>query len=157
MRIGHGYDVHRLVPGRPMMLGGVEIPGELGTLGHSDGDAALHALMDAMLGACALRDIGTHFPDSDDRYKGISSMVLLCETAAICQRAGFALSNADITIVAQQPKLSPFIPKMRQNIADTLHVSADCISVKATTTERMGFEGRGEGISASAVVTMTAV
>lgn len=151
MRIGMGYDVHRLVPGRKLILCGIDIPFELGLLGHSDADVALHALMDAMLGACALGDIGGHFPDTDDRYKGISSVRLLKETAGILSEHGYVLLNADITIVAQKPKILPYIPQMRENIASVLYVSPDQVSIKATTTEKLGFEGRMEGISACAV------
>ena len=154
MRIGMGYDVHRLVAGRKLILCGEEIPYELGLLGHSDADVALHALMDAMLGACALGDIGRHFPDTDERYRGISSILLLRETAALLRSKGFTVSNADITIAAQQPKLSPYIEKMRINTALALSLSQDRVSVKATTTEKLGFEGRMEGISAYAVCTV---
>lgn len=154
MRIGMGYDVHRLVPDRKLILCGVEIPYELGLLGHSDADVALHALMDAMLGACALGDIGKHFPDTDKRYEGISSVLLLKETARILNDQGFQLHNADITIAAQKPKLLPFIPQMVRNIAETLEISPERISVKATTTEKLGFEGRMEGISSYAVCTV---
>ena len=131
-----------------------EISYELGLLGHSDADVALHALMDAMLGACALVDIGRHFPDTDERYRGISSILLLRETAALLRSKGFTVSNADITIAAQQPKLSPYIEKMRINTALALSLSQDRVSVKATTTEKLGFEGRMEGISAYAVCTV---
>lgn len=154
MRIGLGYDVHRLVPDRKLILCGVEIPFELGLLGHSDADVALHALMDAMLGACALGDIGKHFPDTDDRYSGISSLLLLRETSRILKENGYQLYNADITIAAQKPKILPFIPGMRANIAEALSLPADRISVKATTTESLGFEGRMEGISSYAVCTV---
>ena len=154
MRIGMGYDVHRLVSDRKLILCGVEIPFELGLLGHSDADVALHALMDAMLGACAMGDIGRHFPDTDERYTGISSLLLLKETAGILIHEGYRLSNADITIAAQKPKIQPYIPRMRENIASVLGLSADRISVKATTTEKLGFEGRMEGISAYAVCTV---
>lgn len=154
MRVGIGYDVHRLVPGRKLILCGEEIPFELGLLGHSDADVALHALMDAMLGACALGDIGKYFPDTDDFFKGISSMDLLKKTADILKDHGFQLYNADITITAQKPKLLPYIPGMATNIASALSVSVDRISVKATTTEKLGFEGRMEGISSYAVCTV---
>lgn len=150
-RIGTGYDVHRIVENRKLVLCGVEIPWEFGLLGHSDADVALHALMDAMLGAAALGDIGRHFPDSDPQYKGISSLILLKKTAEILQRSGYALVNADITIIAQRPKLLPYIPVMRKSISDALSCDPDRISVKATTTEQLGFEGRMEGISAQAV------
>lgn len=154
MRVGMGYDVHRLKEGRKLILCGVEVPFDRGLLGHSDADVALHALMDAMLGACALGDIGKHFPDTDDRYCGVSSVLLLQETKRILARHGFAVYNADITIAAQQPKLLPYIPAMRANTAKALGLSEDRISVKATTTEKLGFEGRMEGISAYAVCTV---
>lgn len=150
-RIGTGYDVHRITENRKLILCGVEIPWEYGLLGHSDADVALHALMDAMLGAAALGDIGLHFPDTDPQYKGISSVILLKKTAEILQQSGYLLVNADITIVAQKPKLLPYIPAMRQCIAEALSCSTDMISVKATTTEKLGFEGRMEGISSQAV------
>ncbi len=149
-RIGTGFDAHRLAEGRALWLGGVHIPYERGLLGHSDADAALHALTDALLGAAAMGDIGTLFPDSDPRYKGISSLVLLKEAARRILEAGFSIGNADVTIVCQAPKLAPFIPLMRERIAQALGVEADRVSVKATTTEHMGYEGSGEGISAQA-------
>ena len=155
MRVGMGYDVHRLVPDRKLILCGTEIPFELGLLGHSDADVALHALMDAMLGACALGDIGKYFPDSDDRYHGISSLLLLKETAQILHDHGYVVYNADITIAAQKPKLLPFVPEMIKKIAEALHLPQDRISIKATTTEKLGFEGRMEGISGYAVCTVT--
>lgn len=151
MRIGMGYDVHRLVEGRGLFLCGVEIPWDLGLLGHSDADVALHALMDAMLGACGLRDIGYHFPDTDGRYKGISSLRLLSETRRIIGEAGFSVVNADVTIVAQRPKLLPYIPQMITTVAKALGIRDSAVSIKATTTEKLGFEGREEGISAYAV------
>lgn len=154
MRIGMGYDVHRLVPDRKLILCGIEIPFELGLLGHSDADVALHALMDAMLGACALGDIGKHFPDTDSRYKGISSLLLLMETVRILEAHGYTLNNADITIAAQQPKILPYIPAMREKTAEALGISSERISIKATTTEKLGFEGRMEGISSYAVCTV---
>ena len=150
-RIGQGYDVHRLVPGRKLILGGVEIPWELGLLGHSDADVLLHAIMDALLGAAALGDIGKLFPDSEERYAGADSMELLREVAGILRRHGFEIVNVDSTVVAQRPKLSPYIPDMRQGIAQALGVSKDRVSVKATTEEGLGFTGRGEGIAAQAV------
>ena len=150
-RVGHGYDAHRLVEGRKLVLCGVEIPYEKGLLGHSDADVALHALMDALLGALALGDIGGHFPDSDEKYRGISSMLLLKETARILAAQGAAVVNADVTIIAQRPKLKPFIEQMRANVAAALEVPQERVSVKATTTEGMGFEGEGLGISAHAV------
>ena len=154
MRIGMGYDVHRLVAGRKLVLCGEEIPYEFGLLGHSDADVALHALMDAMLGACSLGDIGKHFPDTDDCFTGISSITLLKETSRILNENGYTLYNADITIAAQKPKLLPYIPHMKKNIADALELPQDRISVKATTTENLGFEGRMEGISSYAVCTV---
>ena len=150
-RIGTGFDAHRLVEGRELWLGGVQIPYEKGLLGHSDADAALHALTDALLGAAAMGDIGKLFPDSDPKYKGISSILLLEEVGKRLTEAGFTIGNVDLTIVCQVPKLSPYIPKMRETIAKALEISVDQVSVKATTTERMGYEGRGEGISAQAV------
>ena len=152
MRIGHGYDVHRLVEDRKLILCGVEIPYEKGLLGHSDADVALHALSDALLGAAALGDIGKHFPDTDEKYKGADSRVLLREVVKMIADRGFAVENADLTIVAQRPKLAGYIEQMRENIAADLEIELSCVSVKATTTEKLGFEGRGEGISATAVV-----
>ena len=152
MRVGHGYDVHRLVEGRKLILGGVEIPWEKGLLGHSDADVLLHALMDAILGAAALGDIGQHFPDSDERYAGADSLRLLAEVARLLNEAGYRLVNADCTILAQRPKLMPHIPQMRANIARALEADVDAISVKATTEEGLGFTGDGSGIAAHAVV-----
>ena len=152
LRIGQGIDAHRLVEGRKLILCGVEIPYERGLLGHSDADVALHALMDALLGAAALGDIGRHFPDTDAQYKGISSLLLLQKVREILSQHDFSPVNCDITIIAQAPKLAPYIAQMRHNIAEALHISVDTVSVKATTTEHMGYEGRGEGISAQAVV-----
>ncbi len=152
MRIGQGYDVHVLTKDRKLILCGEEIPYELGLLGHSDADVALHALMDAILGALALGDIGRHFPDNDDKYKGISSVLLLKEVMKKAEAMGYEVLNMDITIIAQRPKLLPFIPKMRENISEATGISIDKINVKATTTEKLGFEGRGEGISSLAVV-----
>lgn len=152
MRVGQGYDVHKLVEGRKLILCGVEIPHSLGLLGHSDADVALHALMDAMLGAAGLGDIGRHFPDSDDKYKGISSMLLLQNVSEKIKESGYSVSNADVTIIAQKPKLAGFIGKMQENIADVLGVDISRVNVKATTTEKLGFEGREEGISSMAVV-----
>lgn len=151
-RIGHGYDVHKLVAGRKLILGGVEIPHETGLLGHSDADVVLHALMDALLGAAALGDIGKHFPDTDDAYKGISSLELLGRVKALLEKDGYSLANADMTVIAQAPKLAPYMPGMRSNIAKTLNVPEGCINVKATTEEHLGFTGRGEGIASHAVV-----
>ena len=151
MRIGLGYDVHKLVEGRPLIIGGVSVPHEKGLLGHSDADVALHALMDAMLGAMALGDIGKHFPDTDERYRGISSMKLLHHVVALLATHNARVTNCDVTIVAQKPKLLPFIPQMRENVAAALHLPLDRVNVKATTTERLAFEGREEGISSQAV------
>lgn len=151
MRVGTGYDVHRLEVNRKLFLCGVEIPFEKGLLGHSDADVAVHALMDAMLGAAAMGDIGKHFPDSDMRYKDISSMKLLEKVKELVKEKGWTLNNADITIMAQRPKLLPYIGQMKENIAAALDIEPDCINVKATTTERLGFVGREEGIAAEAV------
>lgn len=152
MRIGHGYDVHRLVEGRKCIICGVDIPHEKGLLGHSDADVALHALSDALLGAAALGDIGKHFPDTDPQYSGADSRVLLRNVVEMVRKKGYKVGNADITIVAQRPKMSPHIEKMRSNVAADLEVDVDCVNIKATTTEKLGFEGRGEGISSTAVV-----
>ena len=151
MRIGHGYDVHRLVPDRALILGGVTIPYEKGLDGHSDADVLVHAIMDALLGAAAMGDIGKLFPDNDDRYLGADSMELLREVSCRLSGAGYRLGNLDATIIAQRPKLAPYIDQMRRNIADTLHTDIENISVKATTEEHLGFTGSGEGISAHAV------
>lgn len=155
MRIGTGYDVHRLVEGRDLIMGGVRIPYEKGLLGHSDADVLLHAIMDAMLGAAALGDIGKHFPDSDPAYKGISSIELLKACGALLQREGYLIENIDSTIIAQAPKMRPHIDAMRQNIADALELDLSQVSVKATTEEGLGFTGSGEGISAQAVCLLT--
>ena len=151
MRIGHGYDVHRLAAGRKLILGGVEIPWERGLLGHSDADVLAHAVMDALLGAAGLGDIGILFPDTDPQYEGISSMLLLRETGRRLAAAGYTVGNVDATIVAQRPKLAPYIPRMRERIAEALGVEAGRINVKATTEERLGFTGAGEGMAAHAV------
>lgn len=151
IRIGQGYDVHKLKEGRELVLCGVKIPWEKGLDGHSDADVALHALCDALLGAAALGDIGRLFPDNDDRYLGISSILLLKETSRRLFESGYKIINADITVIAQKPKISPYIENMRENIAKALGVGVEQISVKGTTTEHLGFEGRGEGIAASAV------
>ena len=151
MRIGFGYDVHRLVEGRQLILGGVEIPYEKGLLGHSDADVLVHALMDAMLGAAGLGDIGRHFPDTDDQYKGISSMILLQKVTERLTEAGYMVNNMDVTVVAQRPKLAGYIPQMEKNLAQVLGVPETAVNVKATTTEKLGFEGEGLGISAYAV------
>ena len=152
MRIGHGYDVHALAEGRALILGGVEIPYRLGLLGHSDADAALHALMDAMLGAAALGDIGRHFPDSDESFRGISSLELLRRTAGLIKEKGYRVGNADITIIAQAPKLAAYIPRMCENTARVLGCEVSQINYKATTEEKLGFTGAGQGIAAHAVV-----
>ena len=154
MRIGHGYDVHRLVEGRKLILGGVDIPYEKGLLGHSDADVLLHAISDAILGAIGEGDIGRHFPDTDLRYKGADSLKLLAHVMKLAEDKGFRLGNLDATIVAQRPKLAPHIPLMRQNIAGVLSAEIDRVNVKATTTEELGFAGRGEGIAAYAVALM---
>lgn len=154
-RIGQGYDVHRLVENRELWLCGVKIPHTLGLLGHSDADVAIHALCDALLGAMALGDIGKHFPDSDPRYKGIDSRILLGHVVGLIRSHGYDIGNVDVTIMAQKPKLAPFIQEMRQTLADTMDIDVDRVSVKATTTERLGFEGREEGVSASAVCLIT--
>lgn len=150
MRIGTGYDVHRLVEDRKLILGGVEIPYEKGLLGHSDADVLVHAVMDALLGAAALGDIGGHFPDSDPRYEGADSLALLREVCRILREVGFEPGNVDATIVAQAPKLAPHIPAMRRNIAAAMGLDTSCVSVKATTEERLGFTGEGLGIAAQA-------
>lgn len=152
MRIGHGYDVHRLVEGRKLILGGVFIPWEKGLLGHSDADVLLHALMDALLGAAALGDIGKHFPDTDEQYRGADSMALLRQVRTILLDHGFTAGNVDCTVLAQRPKLAPHIQQMRENIAAALEIPADRVSVKATTEEGLGFTGEGLGIAAHAVV-----
>ena len=157
MRIGHGYDVHRLVEGRPLIMGGVNIPHDKGLDGHSDADVLVHALMDAMLGALALGDIGKHFPDTDPAYKGADSMKLLDRVCDIIDENGYMLVNADMTICAQKPKLAPYIQQMRERIADVIGCDISCICVKATTEEHLGFTGEEKGISATAVVLMEKV
>ena len=152
LRIGNGYDVHALAPGLPLWLGGVLVESPIGCIAHSDGDVAIHALCDAMLGALALGDIGKHFPDTDERYKGIDSRELLRHTAKLIAEKGWQLGNADMTIIAQAPKMAPHIQTMRENIAADLNTDIDNISVKATTEEKLGFTGSGEGIAARAVV-----
>lgn len=152
MRVGFGYDVHALTENRKLILGGVDIPHEKGLWGHSDADVLIHAIMDALLGAAALGDIGKQFPDTDSSFKDISSLVLLQQTKKILDKHGFIINNIDSTVVAQSPKLSPFIEKMRKNISDILQIDLSSVSVKATTTEHLGFEGRKEGISAFAAV-----
>lgn len=148
MRVGFGYDVHRLVDGRPLVLGGVEIPFERGLLGHSDADVLVHAVMDALLGAAGAGDIGRHFPDSDDRYKGISSLSLLSRVGAVLSEKGFSVGNIDAVVVAQRPKLAPYMNEMKINMAKALAIDPGRVNVKATTTEGLGFTGTGEGIAA---------
>ncbi len=151
MRIGHGYDVHKLVENRKLILGGVEIPYEKGLLGHSDADVLVHAVMDSILGALALGDIGMHFPDNDENYKDANSIELLKKVCGIMSEKGYKLGNIDTTIICQEPKLAPFIEKMRDNIAKALNCDVGSVSVKATTEEKLGFTGSKEGISAHAV------
>lgn len=151
MRIGHGYDVHKLVEGRRLIVGGVEIPHTMGLLGHSDADVLLHAISDALLGACAMGDIGKLFPDTDDRWEGADSLALLREVVKKINENGFYIENIDSTLIAQKPKMSPYIEQMRANIADACGVDISAVSVKATTEEKLGFTGREEGISAHAV------
>ena len=155
MRIGQGYDVHRLVQDRPLILGGVEVPYEKGLLGHSDADVLIHAVMDALLGAAALGDIGQHFPYTDPAYKGISSVELLKKAGELLDEKGFVIENIDSTIIAQRPKLASYRPQMAANIADALHLDVSRVSVKATTEEGLGFTGNGEGISAQAIALLT--
>lgn len=155
MRIGMGYDVHRLVEGRALILGGVEIPYEKGLLGHSDADVLLHAIMDALLGAAALGDIGKHFPDTDPAYKGISSVKLLTHVGRLLEENLFLIENIDATIIAQAPKMRPYIDTMRRNIAKALGIAIEQVSVKATTEEGLGFTGTGEGISSQAICLLT--
>lgn len=154
MRIGTGYDVHRLVEGRKLMMGGVEIPNEKGLLGHSDADVLLHAICDALLGAAGLGDIGRHFPDTTPKYRGISSLALLAEVHRLLTDAGFSVNNIDATIVAERPKMAPYIQSMIANIASAVKADRSVINVKATTTEGLGFVGKGEGIAACAVCTI---
>ena len=151
MRIGTGYDVHRFAEGRKLILGGVQIPYEKGLLGHSDADVIVHAIMDALLGAAALGDIGQHFPDSDPAYEGISSLILLEKCGKLLAEKGYSVGNIDSIIIAQQPKMMPYLEQMRTNIADALQIGIGQVSVKATTEEHLGFTGRGEGIAAQAV------
>lgn len=151
MRIGFGYDVHQLVKDRKLIMGGVDIPFEKGLLGHSDADVLVHAIMDSILGALALGDIGKHFPDTDNKYKDISSIYLLSQVYKIMEESGYVIGNVDATVVAQRPKIAPYIESMRAIIADTLHTSIDNINIKATTTEWLGFVGREEGISSYSV------
>ena len=154
MRIGHGYDVHRLVEGRKLILCGVEIPHTVGLLGHSDADVAYHALTDALLGAAAMGDIGRHFPDTDPKYKGADSGMLLDHVMELVWAKGYVIGNVDVTIIAQRPKLKDYIEQMRENVARHLKVDIDCVNVKATTTEKLGFEGEGLGISTHAVASI---
>ena len=151
IRVGYGYDVHRLVEGRALWLGGVRIEHTMGLLGHSDADVLIHAVCDALLGAAGMRDIGYHFPDTAGEYEGIDSKILLEKTVALIASKGWRVGNIDATVAAQRPKLSPRIPAMQQTLARVMGVEEDCVSIKATTTERLGFEGREEGISASCV------
>ena len=151
IRIGQGYDAHRLVEGRKLILGGVDIPADKGLLGHSDADVLVHSIMDALLGALALGDIGKHFPDSSDEFLGISSISLLCRVSRLIESAGYKVVNVDSTVILQSPKISSYIEKMRENIADALSISSDCVSVKATTEEKMGFTGSNDGAKALAI------
>lgn len=151
IRIGHGYDVHRLVEGRKLIMGGIEIPYVKGLLGHSDADVLLHAIMDALLGALGLGDIGKHFPDSDERYSGIDSTLLAAHTYELMASKGYTAGNIDATLIAQAPKLAPYLPLMKEKVAAIYHISPDRVNIKATTEEKLGFTGSGEGISAHAV------
>lgn len=151
IRVGYGFDVHRLVEGRDLIIGGVKIDFGLGLLGHSDADVLIHAICDALLGAAAMRDIGYHFPDTDPRYKGIDSRILLSETVGLLKEKGYGICNVDATVCAEKPKLNPHIPQMQQVLAELMGLEADRVSIKATTTEKLGFTGRMEGISAHAV------
>jgi 2-C-methyl-D-erythritol 2,4-cyclodiphosphate synthase len=151
IRVGLGYDIHRIVQGRPLTLGGVQIPCDFGLEGHSDADVILHALMDALLGAAGLGDIGRHFPPSDERYRGISSLILLSRVGSLVTEAGYTIVNADVMVLAERPRLAGYVPAMLQRVGETLHVDPATISIKATTNEGVGPEGRGEAISAQAV------
>lgn len=153
-RVGSGFDVHRFAEQRRLVLCGIEVPYEKGLLGHSDADVALHALMDAMLGAAAMGDIGKHFPDTDERFKGADSVKLTEHVVWLLQEKGWRINNVDITIIAQQPKLAKYIPAMRSKVASVLKIEEECVNVKATTTEKLGFTGRGEGMAAEAVVSL---
>lgn len=155
MRVGMGYDVHRLVEERKLILGGVEIPHTLGLLGHSDADVLVHAIMDALLGAAALGDIGKHFPDTDPQYKGVSSMKLLECVRELIEEAGYVIENIDATVIAQKPKLRPYIEEMEQNVADVLKISKEQVNIKATTEEGLGFTGTEQGIAAQAICSLT--
>ncbi|GAW91137.1 2-C-methyl-D-erythritol 2,4-cyclodiphosphate synthase [Calderihabitans maritimus] len=154
MRSGIGYDVHRLVKGRPLILGGVKIPFELGLEGHSDADVLAHAVIDALLGAAGMGDIGRHFPDTEAEYRGISSMLLLDKTLELLKTKGYKINNVDVTVVAERPKLAPFIPRMEENLAGVLQISREQVNVKATTTEGLGFVGMKQGMAAYAVATL---
>ena len=155
MRVGMGYDVHKLVEGRDLILGGVTVPHTLGLLGHSDADVLVHAIMDALLGAAALGDIGKHFPDTDPQYAGISSMKLLEHVRNLIEKEGYVIENIDATVIAQKPKLRPYIEQMEQNVADTLRIAKNQVNIKATTEEGLGFTGAQEGISANAICSLT--
>ena len=155
MRVGMGYDVHKLTEGRKLILGGVDIPWEKGLLGHSDADVLIHAVMDALLGAAALGDIGKHFPDTDPAYKGISSIKLLVHVADLLRENGYEVGNIDATVIAQKPKMAPHIPQMRRNMAEALGISESKLNIKATTEEGLGFTGRGEGIASQAICLLT--
>ena len=155
MRIGHGYDVHKLTEGRKLILGGIEVPHTLGLLGHSDVDVLTHAVMDALLGAAALGDIGQHFPDNDDRYLGADSTVLLGHVMELIREKGYRVGNVDATIIAQKPKLMPYLPLMRKKLADVMEIQEDQLNLKATTEEQLGFTGSGEGMSAHSVCLIT--
>lgn len=157
MRVGMGYDVHRLVEGRELILGGVQIPYEKGLLGHSDADVLLHAIMDALLGAAALGDIGKHFPDTDPQYKGASSIRLLEHVGELIEKELYVIGNIDATIIAQRPKMAPHIEQMRQNIANALHIDVSQVNIKATTEEGLGFTGSGEGISSQAIASLETI
>ena len=151
IRVGHGYDVHKFADNRRLVIGGIEIPYKMGLLGHSDADVLLHAIADSLLGAAALGDIGTHFPDTDEKYKGADSSELLSEVCGLINEKGYSVSNIDATVIAQEPKLKSYIPQMRKKIANVLNIDVDCINIKATTEEKLGFTGRLEGISAHCV------
>ena len=157
MRVGMGYDVHKLVEGRDLILGGVKIDWEKGLLGHSDADVLLHAIMDALLGAAALGDIGRHFPDTDEKYKGISSIKLLQHVGALLEENMYVINNIDATIIAQRPKMAPHIEQMRKNVAEALHIEVDQMNIKATTEEGLGFTGTGEGISSQAIASLDTI
>ena len=157
MRVGMGYDVHKLTEGRKLILGGVDIPWEKGLLGHSDADVLIHAVMDALLGAAALGDIGKHFPDTDPAYKGISSIKLLVHVAELLRKQEYAVGNIDATVIAQKPKMGPHIVQMEKNIAVALHIENDQVNIKATTEEGLGFTGSGEGISSQAICLLTEI